>query len=147
MSLRNAILLLLLSVPGFAQAGAADPSARRDIDAGNQTWIDGMKRGDAKPIAATYADDALDCNGEGDCLRGRAAIERYLQDRVAKLGRASSARVTSKGSAQQGDFVYEWGEAEASFPNGNRVAGRYLTVWRKRNGRWEIFRNMKIPND
>jgi ketosteroid isomerase-like protein len=49
---------------------------------------------------------------------------------------------------QQGDFVYEWGDAEALLASGVRIAGRYLTVWRKRaDGGWEIFRNTKIPND
>jgi uncharacterized protein (TIGR02246 family) len=118
------------------------------IQAGNQAWIDGMKRGDAKVIAATYAEDGLDCGASGECTQGRAAIEKYLQDRVAKLGRATEATVTSRGSVQQGDFVYEWGEAEAHFADGNRLSGRYLTVWRRQPaGEWKIFRNMKIPGD
>jgi ketosteroid isomerase-like protein len=144
---RIALLVLTFPVWSLAQGGTIEPSAREGIAAGNQSWIEGMKRGDAKLISATYAADALDCGSTGECLNGRPAIERQLQDRIDKLGRAVSAAVRSGGSVQQGDFVYEWGEAEASFANGNRILGRYLTVWRKQNNRWLIFRNIKIPND
>ena len=141
--------LLALIAPAFLSAQSAiDPAAKRDIAAGNQAWIDGMKNGNAKQIAATYAEDAVDCDPTGECMKGRAAIERQLESRSQKLGHAVSASVTSKGSVQQGDFVYEWGQAEASFPNAAPVSGRYLTIWRKqRDGHWLIFRNMPIPPD
>jgi ketosteroid isomerase-like protein len=137
-------LLILIALCSAAQSVSG--SARQGIDAGNRIWIDGMKKGDAKRIAATYAEDAVDCSLTGECLKGRAAIERQLLDRVNKLGPAISALVTSTGSVQQGDFVYEWGRAEASFAKGSRIVGNYLTVWRKRDGGgWEIFRNIRIP--
>jgi ketosteroid isomerase-like protein len=139
-------LVLMIPATSFCQTTISE-SARRGIAAGNNAWIDGMKRANATVIAASYAGDAVDCNPTGECVQGRAAIARQLRDRVQKLGPAKSASVTSKGSVQQGDFVYEWGEAEASFPNGARVAGNYLTVWRKSGDRWLIFRNIKIPSD
>ncbi len=137
-------LLFSLATCALAQIPA---SARHDIDAGNQDWIDGMKSGDAKRIASSYAEDAVDCSPAGECVRGHAAIEREYRDRVQKTGRASAASVTSQGSVQQGDFVYEWGEGQASFADRTRVAGRFLTVWRNRGGKWQIIRNLKIPPD
>ncbi len=143
-----AFVLLLTPVILSAQSATIDPAAKRDIAAGNQAWIDGMKTGNARQIAATYAEDAVDCGPTGECIQGRAAIERQLASRSQKLGRAVSASVTSKGSVQQGDFVYEWGQAEASFAHAAPVSGRYLTVWRKQaDGHWQIFRNMPIPPD
>jgi ketosteroid isomerase-like protein len=127
---RYSLFLALASASAFAQSD----SARREIAAGNTAWIEGMKRADARLIASSYAEDAVDCSPTGECIKGRAAIERQFQDRVEKLGRAQSASVTSKGSVQQADFIYEWGEAEASFPNGAKVAGSYLTVWRPKPG-------------
>jgi ketosteroid isomerase-like protein len=138
----------LLSAIGAAQTGAIDPAARKDIDAGNLAWVTGMKDGRAAPIAATYAENAVDCPATGECVKGRAAIEDYMRARIAKLGRAISASATSLGSVQQGDFVYEWGRSEVSFANGQRVAHRYLTVWQRQpGGVWKIFRNMPIPDD
>jgi ketosteroid isomerase-like protein len=145
---RIAILALLLSTTCFAQTSTIEPAARKGIDAGNQAWIDGMKAGEAAPIVATYADNALDCDPSGECARAHAAIEQNIQKLIAKWGRAQHAQVNSIGSVQQGNFVYEWGEAEASFANGNKLVDRYLTVWHKEaDGSWKIFRNMVIPDD
>ncbi|HEV8043113.1 MAG TPA: nuclear transport factor 2 family protein [Bryobacteraceae bacterium] len=142
------ILGALLSAIGAAQTGDIDPAARKDIDAGNQAWVTGMQEGRAAPIAATYAENALDCAATGECMQGRAAIEDYMRARIAKLGRAISASATSLGSVQQGDFIYEWGRSEISFANGQKVAHRYLTVWQRQpGGVWKIFRNMPIPDD
>ncbi len=142
------VLGAVLSAIGAAQTGAIDPKARKDIDAGNQAWVTGMKDGSAAPIAATYAENAVDCAATGECVKGRAAIEDYMKTRIAKLGRAISASATSLGSVQQGDFVYEWGRSEVSFANGQKVAHRYLTVWQRQpGGVWKIFRNMPIPDD
>jgi uncharacterized protein (TIGR02246 family) len=130
------------------QVSSIDPNARHDIDAGNQAWIDGMKTGDAAAISATYADDAVDCGPTGECEKGRAAIEAHLKARSSALGHADSGTVTSAGSVEEGQLVYEWGQAQATFPGGKEVSGRYLTVWRREpDGHWKIFRNMSIPAD
>jgi ketosteroid isomerase-like protein len=145
---RIAMLLLLSSTTCFAQTAKIEPASRKGIDARNQAWVDGMKAGEAAPIIATYSDNALDCSPTGECASGRAAIEQNIQKLLAKWGRAQRAQVNSMGSVQQGDFVYEWGRAEASFASGNNVVDRYLTVWhREADGSWKIFRNMVIPDD
>jgi len=144
---RIAMLSFLLSTARLAHAQTVEPAARKGIDAGNQAWVDGMKRAEATPIVATYEDNAIGCGPAGECLTGRAAIEQHIKERFALWGRAKSAQVASIGAVQQGDFVYEWGRAEAAFENGNSVVDRYLTVWRREeNGSWKIFRNMVIPD-
>ena len=138
------ILLCLGIAIGRAQISAA--SSADAIDEGNKAWILGMKTGDAGVIAETYALDAVDCGTKGDCEHGRPAILVKLQERLARIGHAASASVTSHGSTVQGEFVYEWGEASAQFDNGQHVGGRYLTVWQKQGGgTWKIFRNIAIP--
>jgi ketosteroid isomerase-like protein len=55
--------------------------------------------------------------------------------------------VKTWGSTEQGGFVYEWGEAEATFGGGKKLVERYLTAWQKQpDGTWKIFRNMVIPD-
>ena len=147
--LKPVVMALLLFSPAcLAQSGAIEPGARRQIEAGNQAWVEGMKQGMAVPIAATYTQDTIDCGPIGDCIHGRAAIEQHMRDQFWKLGRAQSALVTSIGSVQQENVVYEWGRAEATLANGKKVADRYLTVWQRQpDGGWKIFRNMVIPPD
>lgn len=141
------LTLLLIGFSCVAQT-TVDSAARKAIDAGNQAWVDGMKAGSMAGVVATYGDDALDCSPAGDCVKGQDAIAQFMNERIGKLGKAASASITSAGSVQQGDFVYEWGRAQAVFPGHRIVAGRYLTAWRRQpDGSWKIFRNLSIPND
>lgn len=139
---------LLYCAACLAQTKSVDSIARQQIDAGNLAWINGMKQGNVELIAATYTPDAVDCSPQGDCIRGRSAIQKHISEEMAKLGRAEAASVSSIGSVQQGHFVYEWGRAEASFPSGRNIVDRYLTTWQKQpDGTWKIFRNLVIPNE
>ena len=141
------MFLLLYSSACLAQSKPIDPGALTQIEAGNQAWIDGMKQGSVGLIAATYATDAVDCNPDGDCIRGRIAIEEHIKQQLATLGKADAAYVTSAGSVQQGRFIYEWGQAEAHFPTGRKIVDRYLTAWQEQpDGTWKIFRNLVIPD-
>ncbi|UWZ83323.1 YybH family protein [Occallatibacter riparius] len=140
-------VFLLFSAACFAQDKSIDAEARRQIDAGNQAWIDGMKQGNVELIAATYASGAVDCSPDGKCISGRAAIQDHMKAEMAKLGKAESASVTSVGSVQQDHFVYEWGQAEAHFSGGRKIFDRYLTAWQQQpDGTWKIFRNLVIPS-
>jgi ketosteroid isomerase-like protein len=106
-----------------------------------------VKTGNTALIIATYADDAVDCGPSGECVRGRLEIERHMKTQLATLGLARSAAVASAGSTQQGDFAYEWGEAEATYAGGKKLVEKYLTAWqRQADGSWKIFRNMVIPD-
>jgi len=149
--MRTSILLSAIAAGSFFPVaidaqGPTPVSARAGIDVGNQAWVDGMKSGDAKLISATYTEDAVDCGATGECLKGRIEIERHMKDRMAGLGRARSAAVHSSGRSEQGPFVYEWGQAEATFDGGKQIAAKYLTAWQRQpDGSWKIFRNMVIP--
>lgn len=140
------LLLVLLAIAVPAQTIPTSASARAGIDAGNQAWIDGVKTGEVARIIATYAEHSVDCGPTGACIEGRAAIEQHMKAEYATLGRATSASVASWGSTQSGGFVYEWGQAQASFPNGKNIVDKYLTVWQRQlDGSWKIFRNLVIP--
>jgi ketosteroid isomerase-like protein len=147
----KALILLLTATSLFSaslhgQAVTHHVPAKAGIDAGNQAWIDGMKAGDVARIIATYAEGAVDCGLSGDCFRGRNQIEQHMKAQFASLGRAHSASVESWGSSQHGDFVYEWGQAQAAFDGGKKVVDKYLTVWqRQADGSWKILRNLVIP--
>jgi ketosteroid isomerase-like protein len=70
-----------------------------------------------------------------------------MTTQLESLGRARSAAVKTWGSTEQGSFVYEWGEAEATFGGGKRLVERYLTAWQEQpDGTWKIFRNMVLPD-
>lgn len=141
------VFLLLYGSMCVAQSKPISSAARRQIDAGNQEWIDGMKQGNVALLVKGFTADAVDCDPQGKCIRGLSALEEHSKELVAKFGKANSASVVSIGSVQQGGYVYEWGEATAQFPGGNSIVDPYLTVWQEQpDGTWKIIRNLVIPN-
>lgn len=136
----------LVSPANLGHGATLSESARAGIDAGNQAWIDGVKTGDVARIIATYAEEAVDCGPTGECTTGRDRIGKRIAAHLGELGHARSASVQSWGSTEQGNFAYEWGQAEATFDGGKELVEKYLTVWKRQSdGCWKIFRNMVIP--
>ncbi len=144
--MRTVAMLAAASCLVFAAHAADLPDAlRKSIVSGNQDWIDGLKAHDAARIAATYDEKAINCSAGAECVVGRAAIEKQMTARVAKLGAVTDAWVRSARTVLDGDLAYEWGRA--GFRNdGKEFAGRYVTVWRKQpDGSWKIFHNVSLP--
>jgi len=143
----NMPLVLGASMLLFTTALAAPlPELKKDIDAGNQAWVVGLKTGNADLVAAAYADDSVHCSATGDCVRGREAAAAQYKDVLAKFGRATDAFVRSESLRVDHDLAYESGYAEAHFLNGLIRNGRFSTVWKiQSDGHWKIFRNLSLP--
>ena len=129
-------------------AFAADLPAnlRKDVDAGNQAWVDGLKAGDPDHVVLGFAEDSVDCNPAGDCLKGPIAETTKYKALLARLGRATRAFVRSEALRVDHDLAYESGYAEAHFADGTVLKGRFCTVWKlQSDGHWKIFRNLPLP--
>jgi ketosteroid isomerase-like protein len=119
---------------------------KKDIDAGNQTWVDGLKAGDANHIVSSYSQDSINCNAAGDCVKGTMAVAAHYQQVIDRFGRATSGFVRSETLHVDHDLAYESGYAEAHFLNGAVRKGRFSTVWKRQDdGHWKIFRNISLP--
>jgi uncharacterized protein (TIGR02246 family) len=126
------------------------PDARRTIDAANSAWVGAMQREDGDEIAAPYADDGVFVTATGETVRGRNAIAQMMRDRFSQMGKVVGGRLTQDGLVRQGSSIYEWGHAVLDVTGRDgatrQSAGRYLTVWQhKPGGRWEIVRNLSLP--
>ncbi len=127
---------------------AADLPAnlRQDIDAGNQAWVDGLKAGDATRVVSGFAQNSVNCNAAGDCVKGLMAVTAQYNEVIAKFGRATSGSVRSETLHVDHELAYESGYAEAHFLNGAVLKGRFSTVWKRQDdGHWKIFRNVSLP--
>jgi ketosteroid isomerase-like protein len=127
---RLALVLLCASSLSFAQKTAPDPKLESSVKAGNQEWIDGMKSGNIEQITRAYADDGVNCNVAGECVRGIAEIRKQIAARIAGLGKAISGSVTSDELVPNGDLAYEWGRSSAQFKD-KSISGRFVTIWKK----------------
>ena len=119
---------------------------KKDIDAGNQAWVDGLKAGDANRIGFIYSQDSVNCNAAGECVKGPMAVAAQYKEVIARFGRATSGFVRSETLHVDQDLAYESGYAEAHFLNGAVRKGRFSTVWKREgDGHWKIFRNISLP--
>ena len=143
--MKIALLVFILSTAGFAQKPSIDPKLESSVKTGNQEWIDGLKSGDIDQITRAYADDAVNCGATGECVRGRAEIQKQMAASIAPFGKAVSANVFSDGLIPNGDLAYEWGRATVQFKQ-RSSSGRFVTIWKKQpDGSWKIIRNMGLP--
>jgi uncharacterized protein (TIGR02246 family) len=146
-------LIVAAAVALLGAGPAPDPdlaAARAKIAAANRDWVIGMETGDARKVAAPYADDAVFVTPDGQSLAGRAAIERFTAERFGRIGRVTGGDIRQDGLRRvASDLIYEWGRGRLEFVDrqGRRrvSAGHYLTVWRRDgSGIWRIARNLAL---
>jgi ketosteroid isomerase-like protein len=137
-----------LLLTACAREGVKLPTnLRKDIDAANQAFVDGLKAGDADHIISSYSEDSVNCNPAGDCVRGATAAALQYKEVITKLGRATSGFVRSETLHVDHDLAYESGYAEEHFLNGAVRSGRFSTVWKlQSDGHWKIFRNVSLAS-
>lgn len=121
---------------------AADEAAIRSI---NPNWFKFFNAGDANGIVALYADDAVLCPPGAPSARGQTAIREFFSKEVAAAAAAgiiqNSGPTTDAGVS--GDLGWEWGTYSVKDRSGATIdAGKYVTVYAKRNGKWLIIRDI-----
>lgn len=149
--MRTRFLVLGLAAAACAVAAAASKEdVRRSIEAGNAQWVEGFRRADADPIAASFTEDAVNVGKDGTADSGREAIRARVRDYLKTSGPAVSARADIGDFVVDGDLAYEWGKSDARFApkagGPEKRVGRYLTCWKRQpDGSWKIFRNLSLP--
>jgi ketosteroid isomerase-like protein len=98
-------------------------------------------RGDVDACADLYRDDAAIMSENAPPVRGKAAIEGFFRDQVARDILFST---DSDVSLVQGDLAMDQGTYRIrDTRRGVDVEfGEYLNVWRLTDGRWRVYRSM-----
>ncbi len=126
--------LLILAAPAYAQE-SADERALRGLWQQLET---GLNAGDAKSIAATFAEDADRVSGAGPWVRGRAAIEKQYAQMIG--GRAADPAT----EPLRADITVRFLKPDVALVDGRwrgrrggrAVAGHFLLVATKRANGW-----------
>jgi uncharacterized protein (TIGR02246 family) len=121
---------------------AADETAIRAI---NPAWFAAHKAGDADGLVALYADDAVLSIPGVPPVRGRAAIREALAKDIADM--AAAGLTNNAGASPEfgvsGDLGWEWSTFTVTDKSGATVdAGKYVTVYGRRDGKWLIIRDI-----
>ena len=141
-SLLTAVLIcVLVALPGYAHAaGSADEAA---IRAQTTSWIKAYNGGDAKAIAALYAEDAILLPPGAPGAKGRAAIQTFIAKDIADSKQAGAVfNVDPKTDVGvSGDLGWESGTYTVTVKGVTVETGKFLSVSRKKDGNWLYIRD------
>jgi uncharacterized protein (TIGR02246 family) len=140
------ILILLLPFPrAHAQAaGRADPQAEeRRIRERVREWLAAVQKKDAKAVAEFYASDGSLLAPNAPAAEGREAITQAWRGMMGLPGFSLTFETRRVDVAEAGDMACELGSYSLAFDNPKggdaiRDHGKYVVVWRKKDGRWEV---------
>jgi uncharacterized protein (TIGR02246 family) len=136
-----ALAALMLSGPVSAD------STRDAIDAVNAQFVAAFGQGNSKGVAALYTLNAQLMPEGSDAIKGRAAIQTFMQG-VIDSG-VASVSLTTLEKFGSGSTATEVGVYEMHDKAGKGVDhGKYLVLWRKVNGAWQLHRdifNSSVP--
>jgi len=130
---RNALAILFLIV---LVTPAAAQKAR--IEAVNAKWMELFNKGDFDGIAQLYTADAIAFPPGSAMVRTRAAIGAMWKGMAAQVGnpKVTTLEVTRLGPAtarEIGTF-----SLTTKGPSPKEVSGKYLVVWKRVRGQWQL---------
>lgn len=128
--------------PAAAPAGLSDAD-KATIDSLDHSFATLANAGDyGALVKAYYAEDAIALPPNGPAVTGQAAIEAFLKT----FPTISNFQIQSEEIDGNGDLAYVRGRYSMTMtPAGGAAmtdSGKYLEVWRKKDGAWRVTRDM-----
>ena len=139
--LATALVAVAGCAPNASDSGAEAAAIKADV----LVWFDHYNAGDADGVAALYAEDGVVMAPGAPAVVGRAAIRDFI---ASDIENSKAAGLAFKGDevtdgAVEGDMAWIKGSFSLSDSSGTTVdTGKYLTVYRRTNGQWQIIRDM-----
>jgi len=137
------VAALTFSIAGVAHAASAATADEAAIRAQTESWGKAYNSGDAKGVAAQYADDALLLPPGSSSVRGRAAILDYFTKDIAnsKAGGAVFVLNPKTDVGVSGNMGWESGTYKVTVKGAVVETGKFLSVSRKKDGKWQYVRD------
>jgi len=138
---RAAIFVVAGSLAGLAHAAAtADEAA---IRAQTTSWEKAYNGGDAKGVAAQYADDALLLPPGASGISGKPAILEFFTKDIATSKAAGAVFVVNPKTdvGVSGNMGWESGTYKVTVKGAVVETGKFLSVSRKKDGKWHYLRD------
>ena len=132
--------LVALMTSAQVAASAADEAA---IRAQTTSWMKAFNGGDAKGLAALYAEDALLMPPGAKGVKGPAAIQAFAAKEIegAKKGGAVFGATGKTDVGVSGDMGWESGTYAITVKGAVVETGKFLSVSRKKDGKWLYIRD------
>ena len=135
---------IVLALMGFAQA-APPPAGGDEAAIREQTtsWGKAYNAGDAKAVAALYAEDAILLPPGAPGAKGKAAILAFISKDIAGSKTADVVFNINPNTdvGVSGDIGWESGTYTATIKDAVVESGKFLSVSRKKDGKWLYIRD------
>src|SRR5437764_7621712 len=137
------VVALVGSMTGFAHAASPAGADEAAIRAESTDWVKAYNGGDAKAVAALYAEDALLLPPGAPGVKGRAAILEFFTKDIAGAKAAGAVFVLNPKTdvGVSGNTGWESGTYKATVKGAVVESGKFLSVSRKKDGKWLYIRD------
>lgn len=134
---------LVSSMAALAHAASSTSADAAAIRAQSTSWEKAYNGGDAKAVAALYAEDALLLPPGAPGARGRAAILDFFTKDIAgaKAAGVVFALNPKTDVGVTGNMGWESGTYKATVKGAVVETGKFLSVSRKKDGKWLYIRD------
>jgi len=137
------LVALVGSMIGFAHAAAPAGADETAIRAQTTSWVKAYNSGDAKAVAALYAEDAMLLPPGAPGARGRASILEFITKDIAgsKAAGAVFGVDPKTDVGVSGNMGWESGTYKVTAKGAVVETGKFLSVYRKKDGKWLYIRD------
>jgi ketosteroid isomerase-like protein len=145
-SLQN---LALATIGLLAVAACAPPAGDAAADVatmsnGTKAWVDAYNAGDAGKIVALYADDAVLMPPDAPVASSHEAMRSFISANIADSKASGVTFVLgAESTGVSGNLGWHSGTFKGIGAGGATVGtGKYLEIWRKKDGKWLIVQDI-----
>jgi uncharacterized protein (TIGR02246 family) len=137
------IVALAGSMVGVAHAASSASADEAAIRAQTTSWEKAYNGGDAKAVAAQYAEDALLLPPGASGVSGRAAVLEFFTKDIAGSKAAGAVFVIPPKTdvGVSGNMGWESGTYKVTVKGAVVETGKFLSVSRKKDGKWLYIRD------
>ena len=137
------VVALMGSLIGSAHAASPARADEAAIRAQTTSWGKAYNGGDAKGVAALYAEDALLLAPGASGVTGRAAILDFFTKDIAGSKAAGAVFVLHPKTdvGVSGNMGWESGTYDVTVNGAVVETGKFLSVSRKKHGKWLYIRD------
>jgi uncharacterized protein (TIGR02246 family) len=137
------IVAVAVSMAGLAHAASSASADEAAIRAQTASWVKAHNGGDAKAVAAQYAEDALLLPPGASSASGRAAILAFFTSNIAESKAAGAVFVIDPKTdvGVSGNMGWESGTYKVTVKGAVVETGKFLSVSRKKDGKWLYIRD------
>ena len=122
-----------------------ESALRSEIQRRNDPAMSAVRAGDAARFAALYTEDAWLLPQGADIIRGRARIEEFWHRRFQRI--AEIKLTTVDVIAIGPDSAREVGSSQIALKgDSKRIPGKYMVVWKRVAGEWQLEADMFNSN-